>query len=118
MPDLAPDQRDSQPSAGRAGPGPRLEMRGCSKGQILIDGREVSIHSPRDAQKLGVAMIHAELHLVPELSIADNIFLGREPKTSRGTVDRARLRHEAAELLAQLDLEVPPTRLVRLCRPR
>ena len=162
MTDLAPDQPDSQPSAGRAAPGQRLEMRGCSKsfpgvlalrgvsisvdggevralvgengagkstlmnlldgvfadyeGQILIDGREVSIHAPRDAQELGVAMIHQELHLVPELSIADNIFLGREPKTRRGTVDRARMRRDAAELLAQLDLELPATRLVRLCR--
>jgi ABC-type sugar transport system ATPase subunit len=85
-------------------------------GQILIDGEPASTRSPRAAQALGIAMIHQELHLVPELSIAENIFLGREPKTPWNTVDRARMRREAAELLAELDLQLPPTRLVRLCR--
>jgi ABC-type sugar transport system ATPase subunit len=86
------------------------------EGQILVDGRPVQIHAPRTAQQLGISMIHQELHLVPELSIAENIFLGREPRTAIGTVDRARMRREAAALLAELDLELPPSRLVRLCR--
>jgi ribose transport system ATP-binding protein len=86
------------------------------EGQILVDGRPVTIHTPRTAQQLGISMIHQELHLVPELSIAENIFLGREPRTSVGALDRGRMRREAAKLLAELDLELPPSRLIRLCR--
>ncbi|WP_373323726.1 sugar ABC transporter ATP-binding protein [Dictyobacter formicarum] len=85
-------------------------------GEILIDGRTVSIHTPRDAQKLGIAMIHQELNLVPELSIADNIFLGRELRTNWGTLDRKRMRQETAALLAELDIVIPPDRPVRLLR--
>jgi ribose transport system ATP-binding protein len=86
------------------------------EGEILIDGEPASIRTPRAAQELGIAMIHQELHLVPELSIAENIFLGREPRTPWNTVDRGRMRREAAALLAELDLPLPPTRPVRLCR--
>jgi ribose transport system ATP-binding protein len=85
-------------------------------GSIRIAGRPVSIHSPRDAQALGVAMIHQELHLVPELSVADNIFLGRELRTRRGTLDRPRMHALVAQLLAELDLHIPPTQPVRLAR--
>src|SRR5690606_17174098 len=49
-------------------------------GRIELDGRRVDIHAPRAAQELGIAMIHQELNLVPDMSIADNIFLGREPR--------------------------------------
>ncbi len=85
-------------------------------GEIRIDGQPVSIRSPRDAQNLGVAMIHQELNLVPELSVSDNIFLGRELRTPYGTIDRPRMRRETARLLARLDLTTPPARPVRLLR--
>ncbi len=85
-------------------------------GEIRIDGRPVSIRSPRDAQNLGVAMIHQELNLVPELSVSDNIFLGRELRTPYGTIDRPRMRRETARLLAELDLTTPLARPVRLLR--
>lgn len=85
-------------------------------GEIRIAGSPVSIHSPRDAQKLGIAMIHQELNLVPELSISDNIFLGRELRTVRGTLDRKRMQQQTAELLAQLDVDLSPARLVRTVR--
>jgi ribose transport system ATP-binding protein len=86
------------------------------EGEILIDGEPASIRTPRAAQELGIAMIHQELHLVPELSIAENIFLGREPRTPWNTVDRARMRRDATALLAELELPLPPTRPMRLCR--
>jgi len=85
-------------------------------GEIRIDGRPVSINSPRDAQNLGIAMIHQELNLIPELSISDNIFLGRELHTRWGGIDRPRMHRGAAALLAELDLHLPVTRPVRLCR--
>jgi ribose transport system ATP-binding protein len=86
------------------------------EGEVLLEGRPVSPRSPREAQQLGIAMIHQELLLVPELSVADNIFLGRELRTPWGPRDRARMRREASRLLAGLDLTVPPERLVRQCR--
>ncbi|MBO0829265.1 MAG: sugar ABC transporter ATP-binding protein, partial [Streptosporangiales bacterium] len=82
-------------------------------GTIEIAGEPVSIHHPRDAQELGVAMIHQELNLVPELSIADNIFLGREQRTTHGTLDRRQMDARARELLAELGLRLPPRRPVR-----
>ncbi|MGB9184213.1 MAG: sugar ABC transporter ATP-binding protein [Solirubrobacteraceae bacterium] len=86
------------------------------EGEILVDGRPVSVRSPREAQELGIAMIHQELNLVPELSVADNIFLGRERRTPWRSVDRARTDAAAAELLAELDVAIPPGRSVGQCR--
>ncbi|MGH3096877.1 MAG: sugar ABC transporter ATP-binding protein [Streptosporangiales bacterium] len=85
-------------------------------GTIEVDGHPVSIHHPRDSQQLGIAMIHQELGLVPDLSIADNIFLGRELRTSRGTLDRERMHATARDLLGELGLRLHPGRLVRHCR--
>ncbi|HEX5435830.1 MAG TPA: sugar ABC transporter ATP-binding protein [Gemmatimonadaceae bacterium] len=70
-------------------------------GTITVDGREVRFASPHDAHALGIRMIHQELSLVPELSVAENIFLGAEP-ARRGMVDRARQRREARAVLDRL----------------
>jgi ribose transport system ATP-binding protein len=85
-------------------------------GSIDVRGEPANIHSPRDAQALGIAMIHQELELVPDMSIADNIFLGREPRTRRGTIDRRSMRTRSSELLAELGLRLDPRRLIRHCR--
>src|SRR5512136_1737502 len=50
-------------------------------GRILVKGKEVEIHSPRAAQQLGISMIHQELNLMPHLTVAQNIFIGREPRS-------------------------------------
>ncbi len=86
------------------------------EGTIEVGGERAAIHSPKDAQRHGIAMIHQELNLVPDLSIADNIFLGREPRTTWGTRDRATAHSRTAELLGGLGLRLPPRRLVRQCR--
>jgi ribose transport system ATP-binding protein len=49
-------------------------------GRILHKGKEVEIHNPRAAQLLGISMIHQELNLMPHLTVAENIFIGREPR--------------------------------------
>jgi len=85
-------------------------------GSIEFAGGPANIHHPRDAQRLGIGMIHQELNLVPHLSIADNIFLGREPRTKRGTLDRALMHRSARELLANLGLDLSPSRPIRRCR--
>lgn len=67
--------------------------------------------SSLEAQEAGIAIIHQELNLVPHLSIAENIYLAREPK--RGPfIDRARLNGNAQRALARIGLSLPPTRLV------
>jgi ribose transport system ATP-binding protein len=72
-----------------------------NEGQILIAGRPVTIHSPREALRLGIGVVYQELSLLPNLSVADNIFLGREPG-NRFLVDEARVRARAREVLEQL----------------
>jgi ribose transport system ATP-binding protein len=85
-------------------------------GTIEFDGEPVTLHSPKQAAAHGIAMIHQELNLVPEMSVADNILLGREPRTIRGTIDRKAMRKRARELLAEVGLDVDPRRLIRQCR--
>ena len=77
-------------------------------GSILLAGRPVAFRSPREAQAAGVSIIFQELNLVGGLSVAENIFLGRQPLSARGLVDRRRMLHDARDLLATLDLDVDP----------
>ncbi|MFE7182167.1 sugar ABC transporter ATP-binding protein [Streptomyces erythrochromogenes] len=73
-------------------------------GRILVDGREVRIHGAQDAEELGIATIHQEFNLVPALSVAENIFLGRQPRRL-GLIDRPRMNADAAALLARVGVE-------------
>jgi len=77
-------------------------------GEILLNGRRVSFHSTRDAQEAGVAIIFQELNLIPQLTVAQNVFLGREPLTRAGLIDDARMNREAEGWLKRLSLDVPP----------
>jgi ribose transport system ATP-binding protein len=81
-------------------------------GEIEIDGRVVEIPSPRAAEKLGIGVIYQEFNLVPQLSAAENIFLGREP-AALGVIRRKRMRQEAVRLLEDLGVSVDPDRPVR-----
>ncbi len=82
-------------------------------GEIRLDGETIAIESPRQAQRLGIAMIHQELSLLPNLSIADNIYLGRELKRGRSfLLDRPAMACGAAEILKRIGLNVDPRRLV------
>jgi ABC-type sugar transport system ATPase subunit len=85
------------------------------EGEILLDGRPVAFRRPRDAQEVGVSIIHQELHLVPDLSVAENIFLGREPRTRWGLIDYRKMLADARRLLEALDPAIDPrTRVARL----
>jgi ribose transport system ATP-binding protein len=85
-------------------------------GQIELRGEPVTIHTPKQAAALGVGMIHQELNLVPDMSVADNIFLGRESRNGRGAIDRKSMHRRARDLLARVGLRLDPRRLVRQCR--
>jgi ribose transport system ATP-binding protein len=78
------------------------------EGELLLDGRKVSFRSPREAQLAGISIIFQELNLVPGLSIAENIFIGREPLNRFGLIDYARLNQDARVLLEALDLNLDP----------
>ncbi|MEU4653663.1 sugar ABC transporter ATP-binding protein [Streptomyces sp. NPDC023723] len=81
-------------------------------GRILVDGREVRINGAQDSERLGIATIYQEFNLVPELTVAENIFLGRQPRRF-GMIDRKRMDAEAAVLLARVGVDVSPRTRVR-----
>jgi ABC-type sugar transport system ATPase subunit len=86
---------------------------GAYEGDIFLDEQKVIIHSPVDARRLGLAKIHQELQLVPELTVAENIFLGREPQNIFGFVDFQRMNRETKPYLEALDLPLKPTTKVK-----
>ena len=82
-------------------------------GKILLEGREVAFANPREAQAAGVGIIHQELQLMNHLTVAQNIFIGREPKRAFGLLlDEDRLNREAAALLTHLNLALDPRTVV------
>jgi ribose transport system ATP-binding protein len=82
-------------------------------GTILLQGRQpVQFASPRAAQDLGIGIVHQELNLIPGLSVAENLWLGREPRTRSGLIDYRQLHADTAAILARLDLKVAPETLV------
>lgn len=78
------------------------------KGEILIDGKPVQINSVLDARENGISIIHQELVLVPQLTVAENIFLGREPRHKAGIVDYAKMNGETQRMLDQFGLLLKP----------
>ena len=74
-------------------------------GEILIDGRVTRFASPEDAKRAGVATIYQELLLFPELTVAENIFLGHAPRAGGGRIDWRAMRAKAEALLASLEID-------------
>lgn len=75
-------------------------------------GKEVAFNGPKDSQEAGIGIIHQELNLIPQLTIAENIFLGREFVNRFGCIDWKRMYAEADKLLARLNLSYSSHRLV------
>ena len=76
------------------------------EGAILIGGQNVDVHSPSHAQQLGISIIYQELNLIPQLSAAENIFLGRLKVLPGGRVDWASMYKEAQQMLDKLEVTV------------
>ena len=81
-------------------------------GTIKINGQEVEISGPRAAQALGVGIIHQELNLMSHMSVANNIFIGREPRNRFGVVDKQKMNKETQAILDRLHLKLDPETLV------
>ncbi len=77
-----------------------------TSGQIIIDGSEIGIRSPRHAQQLGIGIIYQELNLIPQLTAADNISLGRESTFKSGFLNQQKMDQNADILLRELGIEV------------
>ncbi|WP_416974276.1 sugar ABC transporter ATP-binding protein [Streptomyces sp. 4F14] len=82
------------------------------EGRILAGGEEVRIHGAQDSERLGIATIYQEFNLVPDLTVAENIFLGRQPR-KYGMIDRKQMEADAAVLLERVGVSVSPRARVR-----
>ena len=114
--DLALERGEVHVVAGENGAGKSTLMKLLSQverpdeGRILIGGQPVAFHGPRHAQSLGVAMVYQEFALAPDLSVAENLFLGREPGRG-GFVQRGAESRQARALLDRVGLDIGPDRL-------
>ena len=81
-------------------------------GEIRINGQEVDIPDPRAAQALGIGIIHQELNLMNHLNVAQNIFIGREPRNKFGVIDKQKMRADTQAILDRLHLKLDPGTLV------
>ncbi|WP_299907134.1 sugar ABC transporter ATP-binding protein [uncultured Paracoccus sp.] len=82
-------------------------------GSVQVNGSEVRINGPRAAQDLGIGIIHQELALMPDLTVAQNIFIGREPQSRWGVLDEARLNRDTEAIFAAMKVPLEPTAEVR-----
>jgi ribose transport system ATP-binding protein len=82
-------------------------------GGLYLKGQPASIYGTQAAQRLGICIIHQELNLAPHLTVAQNIFLGREPLGYGKILDEKKLNKMASQILQSLHLDIGPTTLVR-----
>lgn len=81
-------------------------------GEIAFDGEVVALSSPRQAQALGISIIYQEFNLMPNLTVAENVFIGREPNAG-GFVNRRQMEEETRALLTRLGVSLDPRATVR-----
>jgi len=74
------------------------------EGQLVVDGKRVSFASPNDAE--GISVIHQHFSLSPDLTVAENMFVGREPRNIFGLLNRRRMRREAKAIMDELSLDI------------
>jgi rhamnose transport system ATP-binding protein len=85
----------------------------ADSGTLTIDGEPVDFGGPSDAQAAGVAIIYQEPSLFPDLSVAENIFMGRQPRGRSRAIERATMERDAREIFASLGVALDPSRIAR-----
>jgi rhamnose transport system ATP-binding protein len=85
----------------------------ADSGTLHIDGQRADFSGPSDAQAAGVAIIYQEPSLFPDLTVAENIFIGRQPRGRGRSIDRRAMERDAAEIFASLGVALSPSRLAR-----
>ncbi|WFU08813.1 sugar ABC transporter ATP-binding protein [Rhizobium sp. CB3090] len=83
------------------------------QGEVRLKGVEIRLKSPLDALENGIAMIHQELNLMPFMTVAENIWIRREPKNRLGFVDHAEMNRKTEELFQRLNITIDPEIQVR-----
>jgi ribose transport system ATP-binding protein len=78
------------------------------QGQILLHGSPTNIQSPHDALRQGISIIYQELNLLPDLTVAANVFLGREPRGALGFLNTQELANRARDVLGRLEVDLDP----------
>ncbi len=81
-------------------------------GEFLLDNRSLDIPDPLAARNHGIAIVHQEFALCPNMSVAENVFVGQEPHNAFGKVDFAKMRDETLQLLDQVQVDIDPDELV------
>jgi simple sugar transport system ATP-binding protein len=81
------------------------------KGTITLEGKEISIKSPQHAQVLGISTVYQEVNLCPNLTVAENIMIGRAPMKS-GSIDWTSMNKQAKKLLVELDVDIDVTQML------
>ena len=87
-------------------------LQQADSGEIRLRGRPVRLHGARDGRASGIALVHQELSLCPNMSVAENIYLGIEPRRSGGWVDYGKMNAMAGALLASIHADIDPRILV------
>ena len=77
-------------------------------GTLTYKGKEVHFQSARESSEAGIGIIYQELNLVPHLTVAQNIYMGREPRTALGYLDDRKMNVDAAKILAELNVDISP----------
>ncbi|WP_076465334.1 sugar ABC transporter ATP-binding protein [Actinomyces mediterranea] len=79
-------------------------------GEVLVNGEPVSFHSPAESKAAGISVIYQEPTLFPDLSVAENIYIGRQPTGALNMIDHAKMRQDAQELFDRLEVDIDPAR--------
>ena len=82
-------------------------------GQLFLEGKEVYFKNPQHAQEHGIAMVYQELTLIPEMTVAENIFLSIEPKKKLGLIDKKRILQDIKKLMNTYGIAIDPNAIVK-----
>src|SRR3954469_3024303 len=83
-------------------------MQNDFQGQILLDGRELRFRNPHDSLAVGIGMVHQELSVAPDLTVAENVFLGKQLTKAGGVIDWAGMAKAARRQIGSLGLDIDP----------
>lgn len=83
----------------------------ADKGKIIYNGREMHFNSYKDAEKAGISIVYQEFNLIPQLTVAENIFFGKQP-LKKGTIHWKKMRQDARRILARLGADISPESIV------
>lgn len=78
------------------------------EGSIKYLGKELDVNSPKEAEEIGISIIYQEFNLLPDLTVAENIFIAKEPTNSFGIIDYDKMESDAKKILKHLKLEIDP----------